>query len=162
MVEIDLFKIINSQESYEREFKAIDLTRITQTEAEHKSVKLKLDGELQDKSGKKIRLLHVKINGEINLVCQRCNTGLQHKIDIMNTVDVFPTKEMLDSTPIEDESYDTIVGSSSFDIQELLEEEILLSLPAFPMHDECPNHEYIAKEDKPKSPFAILEQLKKN
>ena len=162
MLEIDLFKLINSQEVYEKEFKTADLYRLTQIDSEHKKIKLNLAGELQDNAGKKIRLLHIKIDGEINLVCQRCNKALYHKIDIANTLDVFPTQEILDNIPIQEESYDTIVGSASFDVQELLEEEILLSLPAFPMHDECPAHEYIAKEDKPKSPFSILETLKLN
>ena len=161
MLELNLFQFINSQEHYNKNFKATDLTRLPQIKAENKSVNLELSAQLVDKSGKKLRLLHIKINGEINLICHRCNNPLAHKIDINNTVDVFPTQQALENTPIEDESYDSIVGSENFDIQALIEEEILLSLPAFPTHDKCPTHEYIAKEDKPISPFAVLEILKK-
>ncbi len=160
MPKLDLFQFINSQENYNKVFKAEDLTRIPQINSKNQHVNLELLGELQEKNKTKIRLLHLKINGEINLVCHRCNTALHHKIDIQNTVDVFPNQQILDAAPIEEEYYDTIIGSDNFDIQELLEEEILLSLPAFPTHKICPSHEYTAKEDKPKSPFAVLEILK--
>ena len=161
MLELDLFQLINSQENYSKSFEAKELKNLPQTNPEHKKIHLNLLGELQEKNNKKIRLLHLKIYGEINLICHRCNTALPYKIDISNTVDVFPTQKILDETPIEEEYYDTIVGSEKFDIQHLAEEEILLSLPAFPTHETCPKHEYIAKEDKPVSPFAVLAVLKK-
>ena len=70
----------------------------------------------------------------------------------------------------EDEEWEVVVGSEHLKVADWVQEEVILSLPTFPKHEDCeaPYSEHLqadgqeAKEEKPK-PFANLrELLKKN
>jgi len=83
--------------------------------------------------------------------------------------------EEADEFPLDDDEVEVIVGSRQFDLVDLIEEELLLSLPLVPKHNVCPEiHESLlpgAADDEPDeggaqeadekpNPFAVLEKLK--
>jgi len=91
------------------------------------------------------------------------------------------TEEEADEYPLDDDEVEVIVGSRQFDLVDLIEEELLLSLPLVPKHDVCPEvHESLvtgaegtegepdeggegaSAGDEPAkpNPFAALEKLK--
>ena len=66
----------------------------------------------------------------------------------------------------EDEEFEIVVGSRKFDLVHWIEEELILSLPAFAQHDDCkPDAERLHTQEteetqaKP-NPFACLASLK--
>ena len=99
--------------------------------------------------------------------CVRC--GQPCAVDIETTVPFVFTKTEAeaDAMPIEeDDGYDVVVGSRRFDTTAWVEEELILSLPAFPQHEECePDRSRLETEEteetlqKP-NPFAVLAGLK--
>ena len=76
-----------------------------------------------------------------------------------------------DAYPIEDDQQEPLVASQHFDLLELIEDEILLSLPLIPKHPEsaCEPHASSFGEagvdadelEKPENPFNILKNMKK-
>lgn len=99
--------------------------------------------------------------------CVRC--GKPCDIDIEKTVPFVFTKTEAeaDAMPIEeDDGYDVVVGSRRFDTTAWVEEELILSLPAFPQHEDCePDRTQLETAEteetleKP-NPFAVLAGLK--
>jgi uncharacterized protein len=61
-----------------------------------------------------------------------------------------------------DESVEVIVGSHSFDVAQVIEDEALLTIPLSPKHDVCPDMavQPVPQKVEKESPFAVLKKLK--
>jgi uncharacterized protein len=118
--------------------------------------------------------LRLAVHGSLWLTCQRCLQPYSQHLDVDATYRIVATEEEADEYPLDDDEVEVIVGSRQFDLVDLIEEELLLSLPLVPKHAACPEtHESLlpvsdeaeADEDsgeeveKP-NPFAVLEKLK--
>lgn len=111
------------------------------------------------------------IEGKVQMRCTRCTQPID--IDIEREVPFLFVKSEAEANRIpveEDEEWEVVVGSEHMDVAAWVQEEIILSLPNFPRHDDCEaplKHSDIASEDeevieRPK-PFANLRDLlKKN
>ena len=108
-------------------------------------------------------MLQVSIKGELNLNCQRCLGKLLHELNLKSTLFLVEDEKKL-SYLDEDESVEGILATSDMDIIELIEDEVILSLPFSPRHREndCSTKKltdnYAAEK---KRPFAALLELKK-
>jgi len=108
--------------------------------------------------------LKLVLDGEMPLTCQRCLDGFALPVAQRTRLLVARTEAEL--AALDDSGEDEVVlGSSPLDALELVEEELLLSLPYAPRHAEgqCP----VAAQDGPAvgesasaSPFATLADLK--
>ena len=101
------------------------------------------------------------IDGEVGLICQRCLTPFRYPIVseavlvlARDEADADETEERLD-----DDSIDVIVGSTTQDLLQLVEDEALLSLPLSARHEVCPGDAPEIPQEKPDSPFAVLKKL---
>lgn len=110
--------------------------------------------------------LHVQIEGEIGLCCQRCLGRLAHRLDIHTPLLVVETESELLQTDA-DSTVDAILATAGMDIVELIEEELILSLPISMRHreGECdlhkPKQHKAGEAAKSENPFAVLKALKK-
>ncbi|MBL78614.1 MAG: hypothetical protein CMH70_00890 [Nitrosomonadaceae bacterium] len=107
-------------------------------------------------------ILQVIVKGEINLLCQRCLSEFAYALNLKSDLLLVNNEEEL-SYLDEDESIEGILATSDMDIIELIEEEIILSLPISPRHKEdiCPEKELInSYKLEKKQPFAKLSKLK--
>lgn len=107
--------------------------------------------------------LQMSVKGEVNLVCQRCLLPMLHAIDTQALLVLAQDESDADATEeaLDDESIDVIVGSTTLDLVQLVEDEALLSLPLSPRHTTCPDGGPAVGSEKPDSPFAVLQKLKK-
>ena len=85
---------------------------------------------------------------------------MQQPIRIATKFIVAADEEAADALD-QDDDYDVVVGSPTFDLDVLVEDEVLLALPNAPRHRDCPE----GPSDLPKgpgrpSPFAALAALK--
>ncbi len=108
--------------------------------------------------------LVLSVNGELTLVCQRCLGPLAFPLAIEATLE--PVKGGDSFLPLEgeDDLIDIVPADAAMDVQALVEEEVLLSLPIAPVHDlaECAAAERLRKLAPGKSnPFEVLAALKK-
>jgi uncharacterized protein len=83
--------------------------------------------------------LRLAISGTVDLTCQRCLGGMRHAVQIERTLFLARNEtelERLDALP----DSDAILIGETLDLVELVEDEVLLSLPLAAMHaeGECP------------------------
>ncbi len=102
------------------------------------------------------------VDGEVSLMCQRCLTPFVHPLSSVTVLVLAKDEEDADEVEqrLDDDSIDVIVGSSSLDLMQLVEDEALLSLPLSPRHPQCPGEVPTGPADKPESPFSVLKGLK--
>lgn len=113
-----------------------------------------------DKEG--ISFLEIGIAGNCRLRCQRCLGAVEHAVRI-DTRLLLRNQADLDALgDDEEEEFDSILADRHLDVLELLEEEVLLSLPISPRHEtgECLVPDGRSEHGKG-SPFAVLAKLKR-
>ncbi len=106
--------------------------------------------------------LTMVVEGEVSLLCQRCLSSYRQPLASTTVLVMARDEADADETEerLDDDSIDVIVGSASLDLLQLVEDEVLLSLPLSPRHESCPGEVPTAVSDKPDSPFAVLKTLK--
>ena len=104
--------------------------------------------------------LHVTVSGTISLICQRCLSPFEFEIDSASTVIFAKDEKSADELDamLEEDDVEVVVGSKSFDVMELIEDEALLAIPLSPKHEVCPDKEKLDAfvTAKKESPFAVL------
>lgn len=111
------------------------------------------------------------VKGRVQMRCIRCMNSIEVEIDRQVPFLFVKTEAEANRIPVdEDEEWEVVVGSEHMDVAHWVQEEVILSLPTFPRHDDCQAPESDALnsdleeefEEKPK-PFANLRDLlKKN
>ncbi|MGI4857852.1 MAG: DUF177 domain-containing protein, partial [Janthinobacterium lividum] len=82
--------------------------------------------------------LTLEARGRSWLECQRCMQALAFPIEIDTVYRVMDTEAEADALALDDSEIEVIVGSANFDLIDLIDEEVVLSLPMVPKHDVCP------------------------
>ena len=110
--------------------------------------------------------LHLAARTTLALVCQRCMRPVDTLIASDRWFRFAPDEAT--AAALDDESEeDVLVLDGAFDLMELVEDELLMSLPMVPLHESCPvdvklavaDPDFEAPEAKP-SPFAKLASLR--
>ena len=119
-----------------------------------------------DKQG--IHFLDVGVTGLCRLRCQRCMNGLDYPVRL-DTRLLLRDQASLDALDEDvaggsEEEFDSILADTHLKVADMLEEEILLSLPIAPKHElgACQATDGKNAHREEKSPFAVLAQLKRN
>ncbi|ARP95889.1 YceD family protein [Bordetella genomosp. 13] len=118
-------------------------------------------------------LLHLRVQADLTLECQRCGELFTYPVDAACTLQLVDSEEDLDDDlALQDEDStedypDKVVGSRQFDLLAQVEDELILNVPYVPRHEVCPGAQAGAGDasqepaiERP-SPFAVLEQLKR-
>jgi len=118
-----------------------------------------------DKQG--IHFLDVGVVGLCRLRCQRCLDGLDYsvRLDTRLLLRDQPGLDALDDEAgIEEEEFDSILADTNLNVLDMLEEEILLSLPIAPKHElgACQATDGKNTRLDEQNPFAVLAKLKRN
>jgi len=115
-----------------------------------------------DTSAKGQPLLHIRLTGDLAVCCQRCLGRLPLHLDVQRDL-VVVTAEELGPLDDEDDDTDAITSTGSLDLHDLLEQEIVLSVPIAPRHAEnvCGARSGAAKDEASPSPFSALEKLRR-
>ena len=116
------------------------------------------------------RYMTLQAEAVVTMECQRClnefdlTLRVDSRLELVESEADIQAEESQEDDP---EAPDQVVGSPYFDVQSLVEDELILALPYVPMHEVCPSlpKELEASEggdtDRP-SPFAVLAKLKKD
>ena len=128
------------------------------------------DGELRATHGLAGQVwLRLKASATLPMTCQRCLQPVDVPLEVereFRFVADEATAEALDG----DSEEDLLVISREFNLRELIEDELIMALPAVPRHDECPVEVRLessaedfeeANAQKP-NPFAALASLRKD
>jgi uncharacterized protein len=116
-----------------------------------------------DKQG--THFLDVNVAGQCRLRCQRCLNGMDYPVQL-DTRLLLRDQASLDTLDDkvsggEDEEFDSILADPHLDVLDLLEEELLLSLPIAPKHEvgTCQAADGENRHEE-RHPFAELAKLK--
>ena len=114
----------------------------------------------EDKLG--VSFLDVSMTGDCQLRCQRCLSALEYPIRISTRL-LLRDQAELDALDDDEEEFDSILADARLDVLNLLEEEILLSLPIAPRHElgTCQPTGVEDRHGAEESPFAVLGKLKR-
>lgn len=112
-----------------------------------------------------IRFVKGNLTTHLTLQCQRCMQAFDYGIIADFKSGIVRTGEEADKLPT---SYDPlVVAESMLNISEMIEEELIVSLPIVPMHkpDDCkirlPLVSSSTQESDAENPFRVIESLRK-
>ena len=107
--------------------------------------------------------LDIDIAGSCQLRCQRCLKGFDYPVHL-NLRLLLRDQASLDALDDEEEEFDSILADAKLDVLDLLEEEILLSLPIAPKHElaACQPEDGENTHKEKQHPFAVLAKLKRS
>lgn len=165
---IDAFSFSRLEDQRSGSILVADLPRLAEESAN-------ADGELrwslrggQDKLGH--AQLELVVSGSVQLMCQRCLTPFVFDIDSESILMLAKNEENADEIEalLEDDEVDVVVGSKTFNIMDLIEDEALLAIPQSPKHAVCPDLQLASADTtaaikagggKKESPFAVLKKI---
>ncbi len=114
---------------------------------------------LPDKDGKP--MLEVTVDGLCQLRCQRCLNGFPYPLKLFSRLMLARAGELNEFSVDENDEVDSIAADKHLDVMDMIEEEILLSLPFAPKHPQGECHSAVKEINAlDKRPFAIHEDLK--
>ena len=103
--------------------------------------------------------LVLELDGMLSVCCQRCLEGIDYPVKIRSLLELVKDEEELTQEEIEDDSKDFLTAQKELDVVELIEDEIILDLPAAPRHERCTLPDAGGRSEKV-SPFSVLSGLK--
>ena len=96
--------------------------------------------------------LHLRINSELPVICQRCLDEMLVKLDLK--FDYLLSDSSVNAVDESDE-LDWLEINSEMDVRELIEDELLLAMPIAPVHATSCTELSMQSGEKP-NPFAVL------
>ena len=116
-----------------------------------------------DTSAKGQPVLRIHLTADLAVSCQRCLQRLPLHLDVRRDLVVVAPATELDPLEDEDDDTDAIASVGSLDLNDLLEQEIVLSVPMAPRHPEnaCGIQPGATKIGEAASPFSALARLKR-
>lgn len=110
--------------------------------------------------------LHLKADTTLSLTCQRCLMPIDVPVSVDRSFRFVGDEETAAAEDDQSEE-DVLALSRSFDLVQLVEDELLMDMPLAPRHETCPPvHLEIADENfegssaRHENPFAVLGRLK--
>lgn len=111
--------------------------------------------------------LHLQADAQLQLVCQRCLQLVDVEVAFERSFRFAPDETAAAAEDDQSEE-DVLAESRSFDLLELVEDELLMDMPVAPRHEQCPQtlpvsvgqDEFEAAQAQRANPFAVLGKLK--
>ncbi|MFP8968395.1 YceD family protein [Pokkaliibacter sp. CJK22405] len=137
----------------------------------------RLTGALQDSEGQvkasvefgvdeeRIRYMKCDLSASVKMTCQRCLTPVELTVETSCSLGIVWHEEAAENLP---SHYDPmIVSEETAEILPVLEDELIISLPIVPVHEDCTVQTEFSDPDEPilddrpaSNPFDVLAQLK--
>jgi uncharacterized protein len=100
--------------------------------------------------------LHVTAQAQLVLVCQRCLEPMACSVPVDSELEL---AQSLEQVELADDDVDRVLATHSMSVAQLVEDEVILALPAAPRHESCKPASG-GDELKRASPFDVLARLK--
>jgi uncharacterized protein len=111
-----------------------------------------------DSHGRVAARLHVR--GDLPLMCDLCNKPVNLPVDQVASYFFVAMQAELDRLPVTVDGAEPLLGSATFDLLALVEDEAILALPVSPRHADCAAAARPARATHPPGgPFAGLAGL---
>ena len=84
--------------------------------------------------------LRLSVRATLQLRCQRCLGPLAHEVRAEALLVLAATQAEIDAEPAAVDSPDRVLAGKEMAVRDLVEDELILSLPYAPRHEECEAH----------------------
>ena len=84
--------------------------------------------------------LELTLSGQISAICQRCLEPMEQEVDVVRRYRLVPESQIddaIDEDMLMDEETELLPINYPIQLTDLIEDELLLSLPTVPKHDNC-------------------------
>ncbi len=154
---IDSLAFAREAGSLQGELRIAGLTRVLDLLADSAgSLAYRVEGSMGPRNRAQLWL---ELDGTLSLCCQRCLEGVEYPLEVRSLLEFVDDEDDLTQEEIEDDSKDFLLTQKELDVTALIEDEIILALPAAPCHESCVMPE--AGQGTAKiSPFSALTGLK--
>jgi len=103
--------------------------------------------------------LHLTVRGTLQLVCQRCLEAMYYELRAQSSLLLYPSEAEMGAAAAEEaDGPEKVVGGREMTVHDLIEDEVLLSIPYAPRHERCAGRLAGATEAGA-TPFAGLRSL---
>jgi uncharacterized protein len=99
--------------------------------------------------------LRLEVRATLQLRCQRCLGPLSHEVDTDELLILAASQAEIDADPITVDTPTRVLASKEMAVRDLVEDELILSLPYAPRHEDCEGSD-AGNEKAMNSPFAGL------
>ena len=161
--EFPLKKTVNEGRVYEDSLSVEHFPRLKEAVYSVDSpIRFRIQGETNPLGQKEVK---GNVAVDVSMICQRCLEPFQTTFDL--PIHWIPVKDESEHDLIGDDEALLLVEGDEINLLELLEDEILLTLPLVPKHDldeDCDGKDYLEKlkpQEEKKQPFAELAELLK-
>lgn len=160
---LDVFELARTQATVRGRLPLAAMTRLADSLAGGSGeLEYTLKGDLDDRGRPAARL---SVSGTVQLVCDRCGSAVPFGLECESHYYFVRTEQELSRIPVDDSPDEPLLGSTRFDLHELIEDEAILALPISPRHDACqpapePRAETAEGNPQRPHPFAALAKLK--
>ncbi len=162
---LDPFKYADQRKELEGEIALQLMPRLTDMLVDDKgSVSVKLDFGRDEQN---LRVINGELNATVNIVCQRCLKPVEKSIHSTFALGLILSDEQAMHLP---KVYEPLlVQEEKIVLLDVIEEELILSLPMFAYHDACDANEFSNEDgeiksddngEKAENPFSVLAGLK--
>jgi uncharacterized protein len=128
---IDSLRFASLGERLSGEFAMAEMPRLENLlSCNNSTVTFSLSGEMLNRRP----ALRLKVRAEVKLICQRCLEPFVTPLESVSVMPVARDEAELARWEREDALLDILVADPQLDVRELVEDEILLSLPPAPRH----------------------------
>jgi len=104
------------------------------------------------------RAIQLKLHGVLRLSCQRCLEAMDFPLDVDAMLVLASSEAEIDADADDPTAPDRVLASREMPVRELIEEEVLLSIPFAPRHEHCGTR-HDAHGEQRQSPFAGLSAM---
>lgn len=132
-------------------------------------VRFEIQGEMRTAtSGAEVPWLHLSAQAALVLTCQRCLGPVDVDVSVERDFRFVATEQLAEQEDEESEE-DVLVLSKSFNVLELIEDELLMEQPLSPKHSACrtavrfrvADTDFAEESEQTAHPFAVLGKLQK-
>ena len=81
--------------------------------------------------------LHLGVRGTLQLRCQRCLGPLSHDVQAEQVLVLAASQAEIDAEPAAVDAPDRVLAGKEMAVRDLVEDELILSLPYAPRHEDC-------------------------
>lgn len=165
LLKVDIFSVSRNLSTVEGTINVADMPQLQKLLADDQGqLFVRIEGTKGDRG---LPGANLTIDGTVNMICTRCTKPMPVVVHCEVPFLFTKTEEQADLIPIEAEDVEIVVGSEDMNVAEWVQEEVILSLPAFPKHEDCESvlddweDDMPEIEEKRPNPFANLKDLLK-
>ncbi len=98
----------------------------------------------------------MRLDGEVRIRCDHCGEPLAYALDHAARFRFVDNEAELARLPVTVDDVEPLIGSESFDLAQLVEDEVILILPLSARHERCAATVGAGDADKRPNAFAML------